>query len=71
MKDDRIHEEHAAMDDVRSLRVFSWIAPVYGLFYQRQKRHYESVLDAVLPQIDLSPYRCIFRREVNTVPAGC
>ncbi len=47
------------MDDVRSLRVFSWIAPVYGLFYQRQKRHYESVLDAVLPQIDLSPYRSV------------
>jgi ubiquinone/menaquinone biosynthesis C-methylase UbiE len=38
----------------RSSRVFHWIAPFYGLFFDRQARHYAVVLEEVQKSIDLS-----------------
>jgi len=52
------------MSDDRSRRVFSWIAPIYGLFYRRQVRHYEAVLDAVRPEVDLG-------RHASILDVGC
>ena len=39
--------------------VFDWIAPVYGLFYDHQKRHFEALLDRVEADLRLSAYRSI------------
>ena len=35
------------MSDSRSNRIFSGIAPLYGLFFDRQRRHYGAVLTSV------------------------
>lgn len=44
--------------------VFDLIAPIYGLFYDYQKKHYRAVLDGVQDRLDLSPYK-------NIVDIGC
>jgi len=44
--------------------VFDLIAPIYGLFYEYQKRHYNAVLDRVQNELDLSRYK-------NIVDIGC
>jgi ubiquinone/menaquinone biosynthesis C-methylase UbiE len=36
--------------------VFDLIAPIYGLFYSGQKKHYSERLDALKPDLDLSRY---------------
>ena len=40
----------------RDRSVFDLIAPIYGLFYSGQKKHYSERLDALKPELDLSPY---------------
>lgn len=37
--------------------VFDFIAPVYGLFYNSQKKHYQEMLEALKPELDLSRYK--------------
>jgi len=39
--------------------LFNLIAPVYGLFYNKQKRRYREVLDRVSAQLDLASYTSI------------
>jgi ubiquinone/menaquinone biosynthesis C-methylase UbiE len=39
--------------------VFDWIAPIYGLFYNYQTRHYKKILDIALNKMDFSEYKCI------------
>lgn len=46
------------MDKKRS-GVFDWIAPVYGLFYNYQTRHYKEILDRTLNKLDFSEYKSI------------
>lgn len=36
--------------------VFDVIAPIYGLFYTSQKKHYQELLEALRPDLDLSRY---------------
>lgn len=36
--------------------VFDLIAPIYGLFYTGQKKHYSEMLDALKTDLDLSKY---------------
>jgi len=45
-------------------RVFDFIAPIYGLFYDYQKRHYSAVLDGMQDRLDLSTYN-------NIIDIGC
>lgn len=45
-------------------RLFDRIAPIYGLFYYYQKRHYNAVLDEVQNELDFSTYK-------NIVDVGC
>ena len=44
--------------------VFDLIAPIYGLFYAYQKRHYNAVLDGVQNELDFSTYK-------NIIDVGC
>jgi ubiquinone/menaquinone biosynthesis C-methylase UbiE len=44
--------------------LFATIAPLYGLFYDSQKRHFDEVLDRVQAVVGLSAYRSI-------VDVGC
>ena len=44
--------------------VFDLIAPIYGLFYDYQKRHYNAVLDRVQNELDFSAYK-------NIIDVGC
>lgn len=44
--------------------VFNWIAPIYGLFYEYQKRNYHVVLDKIKNELDLSGYK-------NIIDVGC
>lgn len=39
--------------------VFEIIAPVYGLFYNYQKKHYHSVISGVSDRLDLSGYKSV------------
>ncbi len=39
--------------------LFNLIAPVYGLFYKRQKRHYAEVIRKAAPQLDLTTYQSL------------
>lgn len=39
--------------------LFNWIAPIYGLFYGYQKKHFGSVLDKMQSEVDLSLYKTI------------
>lgn len=39
--------------------VFDKIAPIYGLFYNFQKKHYNRILDKIKNQLDLSQYKSI------------
>lgn len=44
--------------------LFDLIAPIYGLFYNYQKRHFKAALDSVQSQLDLSEYK-------NIIDIGC
>jgi len=46
------------------MKIFDLIAPVYGLFYGYQKRHFNTVLDGVKNELDLSIYK-------NIIDIGC
>ena len=39
--------------------LFNAIAPVYGLFYNKQKKRYREVIDGVVTELDLSSYHSI------------
>ena len=39
--------------------LFNTIAPVYGLFYQIQKNHYETIIERVSKDINLTSYKSI------------
>ena len=39
--------------------VFHWIAPVYGLFYGRQKRRYQTVLGMMRTELETAPHASI------------
>ena len=44
--------------------LFNAIAPVYGLFYNKQKKRYREVLNSVAAQLDLASYK-------NILDVGC
>lgn len=44
--------------------VFDLIAPIYGLFYDYQKRNYKKVIDGLQDELNLSTYK-------NIVDVGC
>lgn len=46
------------------MSIFNKIAPVYGLFFNFQKKHFQKVLDFVADVVDLSLYR-------NVIDIGC
>jgi ubiquinone/menaquinone biosynthesis C-methylase UbiE len=46
------------------MKIFNLIAPIYGLFYGYQKRHFIAVLDEVQNELDLSIYK-------NVIDIGC
>lgn len=52
----KIHKEgwETIMSDL-----FNFIAPVYGLFYKKQKNHYRTVLDRASKEFDLTRYESI------------
>ena len=52
------------MEDTRSNRIFSGIAPVYGLFFDRQRRHYDAVLNDVHNALDLPA-------QASVLDVGC
>ena len=54
----------------RSNRIFSGIAPLYGLFFARQKRHYAAVLDDVRSSVDLSLYMSVLDVGCGTGALG-
>ncbi|MEA4914298.1 MAG: class I SAM-dependent methyltransferase [Christensenella sp.] len=39
--------------------LFNWIAPVYGLFYHKQKKRYEEVIKNIASELDLTSYTSI------------
>jgi ubiquinone/menaquinone biosynthesis C-methylase UbiE len=39
--------------------VFDLIAPIYGLYYNRQKGRYRSVLESLRPDFDIAGYRSV------------
>lgn len=39
--------------------LFDLIAPIYGLFYDYQKKHYSSILDKAQNELDLSSYQTV------------
>jgi ubiquinone/menaquinone biosynthesis C-methylase UbiE len=41
------------------MRLFNAIAPIYGLFYPKQKRRYKSVVEAASKTLDLSRYESV------------
>jgi len=45
--------------EIKKNRLFDRIAPIYGLFYYYQKRHYNAVLDEVQNELDFSTYKSI------------
>lgn len=45
-------------------KIFNSIAPIYGLFYGYQKRHYNTVLDKLQDELDLGKYK-------NIIDIGC
>ncbi len=47
------------MSNVSSGFLFNRIAPIYGLFYYRQRRRFSSVLKGVENQMDLTSYKTI------------
>lgn len=44
--------------------LFELIAPIYGLFYDYQKRHYNAVIRGIISDLDFSGYR-------NIIDIGC
>lgn len=43
-------------DEKEKRSVFDLIAPIYGLFYSSQKKHYQEMLETLKPELDLSRY---------------
>jgi ubiquinone/menaquinone biosynthesis C-methylase UbiE len=52
------------MSDSRSNRIFSGIALLYGLFFDRQRRHYDAVLTGVESALDLPA-------QASVLDVGC
>lgn len=48
----------------KKIGVFDLIAPIYGLFYDYQKRHYNAVLYRMQNELDFSTYK-------NIIDVGC
>jgi len=48
----------------KSSMIFNLIAPIYGLFYKSQKRFYESIVEKIKKEIDVSSF-------ANIVDIGC
>lgn len=48
----------------KSNLLFNLIAPIYGLFYNYQKKHYNAVFDGVQKELDFSLYK-------NIIDIGC
>ncbi|MFZ5944970.1 MAG: class I SAM-dependent methyltransferase [Bacillota bacterium] len=46
--------------------LFHWIAPIYGLFYSYQKRHYNAILDKMKNKVDLSLFNTIIDTGCGT-----
>lgn len=44
--------------------VFDWIAPIYGLFYRYQTKHYKESLDGALRELNFTRYK-------NIIDIGC
>ena len=44
--------------------VFDWIAPIYGLFYRYQTRHYKEIQDRALSELNFTTYK-------NIIDIGC
>ena len=51
--------ERPSRTESRSRRIFHWIAPLYGLFFDRQARHYATVLETAQSGLDLSGIRTV------------
>lgn len=47
------------MGKKRSNFLFNWIAPVYGLFYHRQKRHYSKIMDHAKDTLNVSDHKTV------------
>ncbi len=47
------------MGEKESSWLFNLIAPVYGLFYHKQKKHYAAIVERVKEQMDLSLFETI------------
>lgn len=45
------------MAEKKSTRLFDRIAPVYGLFYARQKRRYARIADQVKDKMDVDAFQ--------------
>ena len=39
---------------MKKISVFDWIAPIYGLFYKRQIRQFQKVIDQLSAEIDIT-----------------
>ena len=44
--------------------LFNFIAPIYGLFYNSQKKNYKITIDNMKEEIDISKYK-------NIIDIGC
>jgi SAM-dependent methyltransferase len=51
--------ERTSRAEIRSRRIFHWIAPFYGMFFTRQARYYATLLDKAQWEIDLSGIRTV------------
>jgi hypothetical protein len=54
------------MNRENSVALFNFIAPVYRMFYQVQKRQFQQVLSTVLPELDLTAYETV----LDTIKEG-
>ena len=43
----------------RSESLFNWIAPLYGLFYHKQKRHFSKIVNGHVNGLDLKTYASV------------
>ncbi len=49
---------------MKKISVFDWIAPIYGLFYERQIRQFQKVIDQLSAEIDITDGQ-------TAIDAGC
>ena len=47
------------MKKKKNVGLFDWIAPIYGLFYARQRKRFEEVLQRVSKDLDLAVFTTI------------